>query len=200
MGESRAPRFVICHLCGRKYGSKSIAIHAPQCQQKWEAENKKLPKQLRRSMPAQPDYSTLQSGNCSPDTVEKINQQAFESSQAQLIPCRNCGRTFYPEKLSIHQRSCTVNQPSRPPPMVRKQNTVIHSKNINKTTPLLRNNNRRPVGKTKEKSKENSGSTILCSICMKQIPEGRIEIHLVCCNQEKVRQIQHKKFSKKRFP
>lgn len=115
MGESRPPPYVICHLCGRKYGTKSIAIHVPQCQKKWHAENKKLPKNLRRLLPSQPDYGQLQSGEASADLIEQMNEMSFKAAQAQLIPCENCGRTFYPEKLPVHQRSCTADKPAKGP-------------------------------------------------------------------------------------
>jgi len=31
---------------------------------------------------------------------------AYESAQNQLIPCENCGRTFLPDRLGVHQKSC----------------------------------------------------------------------------------------------
>ena len=33
---------------GRKYGTKSIEVHEPQCLEKWIIENNNLPKHLRR--------------------------------------------------------------------------------------------------------------------------------------------------------
>ncbi len=37
---------------------------------------------------------------------DRFNQAAYESAQAQLLPCPNCGRTFAPDRLPVHQRSC----------------------------------------------------------------------------------------------
>ncbi|XP_061172765.1 zinc finger protein 474-like isoform X2 [Saccostrea echinata] len=96
------PQFVLCYICGRKFGSKSISIHEPQCLEKWKVENSRLPKEQRRPEPKKPEV--LQSGG--KYDVEAMNEAAWQSSQAQLIPCDGCGRTFAPDRLSVHQRSC----------------------------------------------------------------------------------------------
>lgn len=99
------PKTVVCFICGREFGTKSISIHEPQCMKKWEIENSRLPKHLRRPQPVKP--SILPSLSChSGDDVERMNQLAFESSQRQLVQCMNCGRTFLPDRLDIHLRSC----------------------------------------------------------------------------------------------
>ena len=36
---------VSCYICGRDFGTKSISIHIPNCIKKWEAAQKKLPKE-----------------------------------------------------------------------------------------------------------------------------------------------------------
>nr|CAD7404906.1 unnamed protein product [Timema poppensis] len=48
-------RTVNCYLCGREFGSLSIAIHEPQCLNKWHLENSKLPTHQRRPEPVKPD-------------------------------------------------------------------------------------------------------------------------------------------------
>ena len=52
--EAKMPPFVVCYICGQKFGSKSIGIHEPQCLKKWHAENDKLPKRDRRPEPKKP--------------------------------------------------------------------------------------------------------------------------------------------------
>lgn len=56
----RRPPAVICYICGREYGTKSISIHEPQCLKKWHQENDMLPKHLRRSEPKKPEVSAIQ--------------------------------------------------------------------------------------------------------------------------------------------
>jgi hypothetical protein len=55
MQSFKRPRSVMCHICGREFGTASISIHVPQCEKKWiDAENKK-PKSQRRPVPKAPD-------------------------------------------------------------------------------------------------------------------------------------------------
>jgi hypothetical protein len=49
------PKYVLCYVCGRKYGTQSIEIHEPQCLEKWHIENAKLPSNMRRPPPRKPD-------------------------------------------------------------------------------------------------------------------------------------------------
>ena len=64
-------------------------------------------------MPTKPDYGILASGDYNEQIVDRMNQMAFQAAQDQLIPCENCGRTFLPDRLSIHQKSCTADNPAR---------------------------------------------------------------------------------------
>uniref|UniRef100_A0A8C7BU85 C2HC/C3H-type domain-containing protein n=1 Tax=Neovison vison TaxID=452646 RepID=A0A8C7BU85_NEOVI len=104
---SRRPGFRVCYICGREFGSQSIAIHEPQCLEKWRIENSKLPKNLRRPEPSKPQPL----GGSGSYDLQAVNEAAFQSSQAQLLPCEYCGRTFLPDRLPVHQRS---SQPSGP--------------------------------------------------------------------------------------
>ncbi|XP_021148275.2 zinc finger protein 475 isoform X2 [Columba livia] len=100
----RRPPTVICYLCGREYGTKSISIHEPQCLKKWHQENEMLPKHLRRPEPKKPEVIPLQAKGFY--DLDSLNEAAWISAQNQLVPCDICGRTFLPERLTVHQKSC----------------------------------------------------------------------------------------------
>ena len=39
--------------------------------------------------------------------VQKYNEDAFENFNTKALePCGNCGRTFLPDRLIVHLRSC----------------------------------------------------------------------------------------------
>lgn len=97
----RRPGFRVCYICGREFGSKSLPIHEPKCLEKWHTENDKLPKHLRRPAPLKP-----QSFPGFSNDLAAQNAAAAQSYQAQLLSCKNCGRTFLPDRLPVHQRSC----------------------------------------------------------------------------------------------
>lgn len=48
--------------------------------------------------------------------IDAMNEAAWQSSQANLVPCDICGRTFLPDRLVVHQRSCKPKQPKLPKP------------------------------------------------------------------------------------
>ena len=56
MRQSRVPKFVFCYICGRQFTDASLPIHEPQCLQKWEVQNRKLPKSERRPPPKKPEF------------------------------------------------------------------------------------------------------------------------------------------------
>ncbi|XP_063088523.1 zinc finger protein 475 isoform X2 [Cavia porcellus] len=99
---SRRPAFHVCYICGREFGSQSLAIHEPQCLEKWHIENSKLPKHLRRPEPSRPQPG----GGSGAYGLQATNEAAFQSAQAPLVSCESCGRTFLPDHLLVHQRNC----------------------------------------------------------------------------------------------
>ncbi|XP_011264555.1 uncharacterized protein LOC105256395 isoform X1 [Camponotus floridanus] len=115
----RGPKTVTCYICGREFGTASFPIHEPKCMEKWDRENNSLPPSQRRPRPQRPVVGVEHSD---------WNAAAWEQSQEQLIPCAKCGRTFLPERLPIHERSCkaapknervaTANRRSVVPPTV----------------------------------------------------------------------------------
>ncbi|KAM5261952.1 zinc finger protein 475 isoform 2-T3 [Hipposideros larvatus] len=100
----RRPPTIVCYICGREYGTKSIAIHEPQCLKKWHNENNLLPKELRRPEPKKPEVSTISAKGFY--DLEALNEAAWTRAQSLLVPCHICGRTFLPDRLIVHQRSC----------------------------------------------------------------------------------------------
>ncbi|KAH0949479.1 hypothetical protein HN011_005313 [Eciton burchellii] len=93
----RGPKTVTCYVCGREFGTASFPIHEPKCLEKWERENNSLPPSQRRPRPQRPPVGTEHND---------WNIAAWEQSQEQLLPCAKCGRTFLPERLPVHERSC----------------------------------------------------------------------------------------------
>lgn len=115
------PVSVVCYICSREFGTKSISIHEPQCLEKWKVENSQLPKNLRRPMPKKPE--PLAAGGSKSYKLDDYNDMAYKSAQGNLIPCENCGRTFLPDRLQVHQRSCRPGHVLNPLPHKKGDNT-----------------------------------------------------------------------------
>uniref|UniRef100_A0A8C5RXZ2 Zinc finger protein 475 n=1 Tax=Laticauda laticaudata TaxID=8630 RepID=A0A8C5RXZ2_LATLA len=99
----RRPGLRVCYICGKEFGSQSLPIHEPKCLEKWHIENDKLPKHLRGATPVKPQALPGKSSS-----IAAANEAAAQSFQAQLQPCQNCGRTFLPDRLLVHQKSCKL--------------------------------------------------------------------------------------------
>jgi len=189
MSDSKAPPYVICYLCGRKYGTKSITIHEPHCIKKWHAENKKLPKHLRRKMPSKPDYSKLANGDYDGNYIDQVNEASYKAAQEQLIPCRNCGRTFLPDRLQVHQKSCTSDNPMK---KLQRPGTATKSKSTLPKTVTQANSAASGQSDSSAISNSHTAKTIhkskLCCLCMKEIPSSILPNHLVKCNDTKIQE------------
>ena len=111
------PVALICHICGREYGTTSLAIHLPQCAKLWKDRQKLLPRSERRPVPKAPlTLSTITSMRIdSKDTaaMEEFNRTMMGVFvEKGLVGCQHCGRRFLEEKLPVHQRSCTAERPA----------------------------------------------------------------------------------------
>uniref|UniRef100_A0A8C5MI85 Zinc finger protein 474 n=1 Tax=Leptobrachium leishanense TaxID=445787 RepID=A0A8C5MI85_9ANUR len=146
-------RFKVCYICGREFGSKSIAIHEPKCLEKWQVENDNLPKHLRRPVPVKPQISA----GGADDVTE--NEAAWKSSQAQLLPCGSCGRTFLPERLIVHQRGCKPSDKNKGSLNVTTSKTLPNSSTMTTSTP----------------------KTLICYICGREFGTKSLPIHEPKC-------------------
>jgi hypothetical protein len=113
----KGPKVRTCYICGRGYGLSSYEIHLKQCKELWVArEEQKDPKE-RKPLPEDPMEQARANGGgdtMSEAELEKINQIAQEAyNDKSLSTCAFCGRTFLPEKLAIHNKSCTKDNPAK---------------------------------------------------------------------------------------
>lgn len=109
----RKPPSVVCYICGREYGTKSIAIHEPQCLKKWHVENDKLPLSKRRPEPKKPqpsadDLTQVQGAANGKYNVDAFNEAAWQSAIQQLVACGKCGRTFNADRVAKHESVCNA--------------------------------------------------------------------------------------------
>ncbi|XP_063820279.1 zinc finger protein 474-like [Pseudophryne corroboree] len=161
----RRPGFKVCYICGREFGSKSVAIHEPKCLEKWHVENKRLPKSLQRAAPIKPQTSADAS-----DDAE--NAAAWQSSQAQLIPCGNCGRTFLPERLLVHQKSCKPTGKSLGSPHSTISNSMTNPSSITTSkTDSVSSDTKTPI----------KPKTLVCYICGREFGTKSLPIHEPKC-------------------
>lgn len=107
------PRTYVCYLCGQQFGSHSLPLHVPRCLQLFEERQQlKAPRERRAPPPPPPELDLPLP--VEPRSVEQFNARMMQYyNGAALSQCNNCGRTFRPEALEVHQRSCTADKPAR---------------------------------------------------------------------------------------
>ena len=66
--------------------------------------------------PSGGDIATAPTASTEGMTPDQYNDMAYAALEANMATCEHCGRTFAPDRLAIHQRSCTAEKPARRPP------------------------------------------------------------------------------------
>lgn len=110
-GMASRPRMLMCPLCGREFGSLSLDIHMKTCEVRFNREQEQLPRNQRRNAEDIIEkYKQMNAGIKKGDgnyNVDNYNNEAYKIfSEDALVPCDLCGRTFLPDRLLVHQRSC----------------------------------------------------------------------------------------------
>ncbi|KAM5193757.1 zinc finger protein 474-like [Mantella aurantiaca] len=164
----RRQGFKVCYICGREFGSKSIAIHEPKCLEKWHVENENLPRQLRRPAPVKPQVAAGSSYN-------DENEAAWQSSKAQLLSCGNCGRTFLPDRLLVHQKSCKPKDKN-----LGSAHTTVN-KTVTNTSSLTATKTASGFTDTKIPDNPTKPKTLICYICGREFGTKSLPIHEPKC-------------------
>lgn len=178
--------------------------------EKWQIENNKLPKNLRRPTPVKPmEYNIGASGSYD---IQAMNDAAWEASKAQLLECENCGRRFQPDRLQVHQRSC---KPGNTAKRVGQSNLNQNSYNDNVSTPPQPQTRQKqsgfgggysngggggsrfddaPIGKQgrPQQSVDDSGvplNLVPCQNCGRNFAADRIQKHIQACSSQKKRKV-----------
>ncbi|XP_043206809.1 zinc finger protein 474-like [Amphibalanus amphitrite] len=130
-GAAAPPRPEPCYVCGKPFGANSLLIHQPQCLEKWRRENDSLPEPERQPEPqpapaggqrsdADPPAGGQRSGGQPPPAggqrsegqpppapeAQLTDSRTEDQQQADLVPCRRCGRTFFPDRVQLHEKNC----------------------------------------------------------------------------------------------
>ncbi|XP_038625729.1 zinc finger protein 474-like [Tachyglossus aculeatus] len=162
------PQILPCYICGGKYNSFFLPTHELRCLEKWKMRNDELPEELRKSPPQKPEPSTSQEGSTTFGIVSRVSQ---------MVACSNCGRTFIPERLSLHRSSCKA-----PGPMMKK---LILSGRLAKEDPSNSGQQSTEVPSTSSKPPVvRHPPVIFCYICGRAYGTKSISIHEPQCLQK----------------
>jgi len=129
-GIARGPRAKICYVCGRQTLLAGYDYHVEKCKELFEKREALKPVKERRKI--RDPFANVTNGmkGISIDEHNELSQQAFTDN---LVSCLHCARKFLPEKLEIHNRSCTSSNPSR------RVNASVNTKETSKITTMQDN-------------------------------------------------------------
>eukprot|EP00347_Sterkiella_histriomuscorum_P001028 403373615 len=177
------PKTLVCYICGREFGTASLEIHLKTCKQKWENEQSQKPKHERKPLPVAPkNFDDLITGKVSADNMESYNEMAQkEFNEKGMDACPNCGRTFLPDRLIVHLRSCNKahgKAPDEGPP------GKGSSKKLGGVGGGGLGNSQSQASPSKGPAIIQRPKTIFCYICGREYGSLSIEIHLKSCKQK----------------
>eukprot|EP00727_Mastigamoeba_balamuthi_P001956 m51a1_g11758 hypothetical protein (596) ;mRNA; f:209770-212117 len=120
--EPHRPKTLVCYVCGREFGTSSLAIHQAQCLKKRALQQAQLPPEQRTTLRAPTEL--VQSLTATADRFQQsqqvedmdaYNELAYEAYKQTLVPCPLCGRKFSNEsRLAVHMRGCKPGSSSKP--------------------------------------------------------------------------------------
>ncbi|CAD8137596.1 unnamed protein product [Paramecium pentaurelia] len=190
------PKTLICYICGREYGTKSLEIHLKTCQEKFLMEEAKKPKNQRRPLP-QPPKAIGGSGNY--DT-ESYNEQAFSAYKEQsLEKCAYCGRTFNRESYPIHLKICKPDKPFKPLPGF-VQNPKEVQQQMNRDNGGAQQGKSNSNGYSGEYKAPVRPKTLVCYICGREYGTKSLGIHIPQCKEMFIVQEMKKPKAERRNP
>ena len=100
---------MVCYICGQQFGTASIAIHVPHCQDKWHKVEAQKRRHERKPLPLAPPgfEDALRNGLDNVD-LEALNEASTKLYKSESLSVCACGRSFFPEQLKKHIKSCHV--------------------------------------------------------------------------------------------
>lgn len=112
-----APRAIGCYICGKQIGIHSYKFHIKQCSKIFKNRGEQIPtapKGLGEDFDANNFLTDSKKNNGSINRgLDELNAVATASAASNLAKCQFCSRSFLPEKLIIHNKSCTSKKPAR---------------------------------------------------------------------------------------
>lgn len=99
-----AATYLMCFVCGRKFGSSSLLIHQKTCRSTHELQQAKIPAEFRKVLPPTPPIPK----KVTRKSAERFNEQVYELYRSCLMhSCAGCNRSFSDyKKLIAHRDRC----------------------------------------------------------------------------------------------
>jgi hypothetical protein len=138
MSKSRIPKAKVCYICRRQTLLPGYEIHVSKCKELFIQRESLKPVKERRPCPRDPFETGIQFGS-----LDEQNDFAHKTWKSSLSSCSKCGRTFLPDKLIVHQRSCNSMNPAKSVLSSSQTRSIIMNENSSQNLKLNSNDNYR---------------------------------------------------------
>eukprot|EP01017_Pseudomicrothorax_dubius_P038546 TRINITY_DN5791_c0_g2_i3.p1 TRINITY_DN5791_c0_g2~~TRINITY_DN5791_c0_g2_i3.p1 ORF type:complete len:611 (+),score=103.21 TRINITY_DN5791_c0_g2_i3:105-1937(+) len=207
-GQIKRPKSLVCYICGREYGTKSLGIHIKNCLKKWDIEQSQKPKRERRAPPDPPRglIELLEKDEISFDDIERYNGKAFDKyNEEALVMCEFCNRTFLPERMPGHRKTCTKEKPFKPlPPRASQLMNAGEQDDRISNAPSNAGRSNRPSGANMAGGRGAGGYNVdygdaygdggdlnPCRICGRSFANDRLAKHEAICQKASAKNAKH---------
>ena len=180
------PKFIVCIICGRDYGSTSISIHGIQCQELFKKQQMVKPSSERKRLPvlseeikAQYDLKAIE--EWSRKKIEEYNRIVLDIYNTKLLSkCYVCQRTFFEESLPKHLKDCQ-SKLTDVKKLVKFKQQICSNKDLFGDNFLenVMEMNRQLSSKTLKETKK--PRVLMCLFCGRQYGATSLKIHIPRC-------------------
>lgn len=163
VGNGESPRFLLCSYCTKPFGSKSLPIHLPQCQRKYEREHR----EKRRNDKHATDISVIEGARNKTPLRQTASSPAYSinptqwSGESPTSTAKNKLQNS-PRSSAIPATSASSTAGRNPPSMK------------NRITPKGR---RPPTSNSRSASSASASAYIACQFCNNYYGSASVKIH-----------------------
>jgi hypothetical protein len=125
---SSSPYVVLsCYCCGSPFGQRTYNDHVIDCLAKREAQQLRLPEELRTTLGPRPAVTLPTAFGAARELVNAYNAAALEVYRASHPACPVCQALFEPSRILSHHRACAARarHVARPPTTAKKARVPV---------------------------------------------------------------------------
>ena len=110
----------MCYICDDEVPRAQIIEHVEECKEQWNVDELDKPEEDRIPLPDEPEEfvqaiaELLYSKKRRKEVRQDADPQSAPPEKNELASCPNCTRTFFPERLASHLKSCKPGKPLKP--------------------------------------------------------------------------------------
>lgn len=174
MRSSKNPQMLVCYICGKEFGSKSLKIHEPQCLKKWRIANPRHLHKVKSGPMKAKSFSTLSGTKANNEYEPASFNQDPETAKLRPSSRRSSADNLSSIVKTSPQRSSTDN-------LFSSKESSNHSMIENLATASRFSKSAHELASSASSISVRRPSMITCYLCGKQFSSHSLPIHEKQC-------------------